>query len=218
MKQFFLLLQLIGSLSVLAQDTTSKWSWGAFTGVERNYRLLNTPFSEDRDRWNDAEIPVNRIVGGLRFERKLSNRFSCTAGMMYADRGYQIDSIPEASIHGLNFHYRYVEVPIGIFYTTPLKGKNALLSGVTAAIAYKLSDAVFYFKDGQTAQFEMHAGQFDRTAFNVSAMLGVRRAISNTANLDVYLNGTQSLIGIASGDYIRRLNAVGIFLAISNHF
>jgi len=218
MKQFFLLLQLIGSLSVLAQDSTNKWSWGAFTGVERNYRLLDTPLSEDRDRWNGVEKSVNRISGGLRFERKLNNRFSFSAGLMYADRGYQIDSIQEAAIHGLNFHYRYVELPIGIFFTTALHGKNNLLLGVSAACAYNLSDGVFYFKDGQTAQFEMHAGQFDDIAFNVSAMLGVRRTLSNTVNLDVYVNGAQSIFGIASGDYIRRLNALGLFLALSNRF
>jgi hypothetical protein len=53
---------------------------------------------------------------------------------------------------------------------------------------------------------------------NVSAALGVRRTITNTAKLDIYLSGNQSLSPLANGDLERRFFSVGLFISVMNTF
>jgi hypothetical protein len=221
MKTTLYILLFVLSCDAIAQDTLSKWSWGVVGGVEQMGRSL-TDVNDNQDvvdQWNSLEENVWRLSGGLRVQRTLSNHLSLYTGLNYADRGYRIDTLQDAGINTLDFHFRYVEIPVGVFYSGLKFGKNSLLAGAAVNMGLSINDVVYYNKNGQTAQFEMQAvSNVNPFVVNVSAALGVRRAITNTANLDVYFNGNQSLTPLSEGSLERRLNSVGLFLAVTSAF
>jgi len=94
-----------------------------------------------------------------------------------------------------------------------------LLASASVNAAFGMSNTLYYYKNGQTARFEMEAvPNLNPFIFNVSAALGVRRTITNTAKLDLYLSGNQSLSPIANGDLERRFSTVGLFISVMNSF
>jgi hypothetical protein len=85
--------------------------------------------------------------------------------------------------------------------------------------AFLIDNTLQYSKDGQTARFEMEAVQNAKPiGWNVSAGLGVRRAVTNTANVDLYLGGNQALSPLAEGSLERRLFSLGLYLSITDTF
>jgi hypothetical protein len=204
-----------------AQDTLSKWSWGGVVGVERHYRSLNSESiqADVADSWNEIETPAWRISGGLKVEWTPIERFSISTGVLYVDRGYRIDTLSDARLNNLEYHFRYLDIPVGFYYTGRKNNKNRLFAGAAMNAGFALSNVLFYNKDGQTAQFKMPA---DEATFpmilNVSASLGVRRSITNNASVDLYINGIQSLKPISEGALERRFNSVGLFVSILNRF
>ncbi len=221
MKTTLYILLFVLSCDAIAQDTLSKWSWGVVGGVESMGRSL-TDANDDQDvvdQWNSLEENVWRLSGGVRLQRSLTNHVSFYTGLNYSDRGYRIDTLQDAGINTLDFHFRYVELPVGVFYSGLKFGKNSLLVGAAVNLGLSINDVVYYNKNGQTAQFEMGAvSNLNSVIVNVSAALGIRRAITNTANLDVYFNGNQSLTPLAQGSLERRLNSVGLILAVTSAF
>lgn len=204
-----------------AQDTLSHWSFGVVVGVEQCGRLLTDAGGDQDvvDYWNSLEQNVWRISGGLRAERKLNDRFSFYTGLNYVNRGYQIDTLEDAGLNSLDFHFRSLEVPFGIIYSGKLSGKNSLFAASSLSMGYAWNDVVYYQKNGQTAQFEMQAfTNVNAISANVSAALGVRRSISETANADFYFSGNQSLTPAADGSLERRFYALGFFVAITTKF
>lgn len=221
MKTTLYILLFVLSCDAIAQDTLSKWSWGVVGGVDRMGRQL-TDASDNQDavdQWNSLEENVWRLSGGVRLQRSLTNHVSLYTGLNYSDRGYRIDTLQDAGINTLDFHFRYVEIPVGVFFSGLKFGKNSLLVGAAVNLGLSINDVVYYNKNGQSAQFEMEAiSNLNPVIVNVSAVLGIRRAITNTANLDVYFNGNQSLTPLAQGSLERRLNSVGLILAVTSAF
>jgi hypothetical protein len=221
MKTILYIFLLAFSCQAVAQDSLSKWSLGAVGGLDLMRRKL-TDANENQDvvyQWNSLEKSVWRMNGGLRVQRSISNHLSIYSGLHYADRGYRIDTLEAAGISSLQFHFRYLEIPVGVFYTGLNFGKNSLLAGAAVQLGVCLNDILYYNKNGQSAQFEMKAvSNLNPLVVNVSAALGIRRAITNTANLDVYLNGNQSMMPLAEGALERRLYSVGICLALTESF
>jgi hypothetical protein len=206
---------------VFSQDTLSKWSWGVMGGVERCGRILKDVNNDEESLkvWTDLEDNVWRLSGGMRIQRQLIGHFSVFSGLTYVDRGYRIDTLPNAGLNTLEYHFQYVEVPFGIAYSPAKNKKNSLLASASFITAFGLSNKLYYNKDGQTARFEMQAApDLNPTTMNVSAALGVRRAITNTAKLDIYVSGNQSLSPISSGPLERRFRSVGMFISIMNSF
>jgi hypothetical protein len=108
---------------------------------------------------------------------------------------------------------------LGFHYTGIESKKNRLFAGVGINISIAVSNVLQYQKNGQTAQFEMKAeSEMRPILLNVSASLGLRRAITNNATVDLYLNGIQSLKSYAEGPLERRFNSVGLFVSILNRF
>jgi hypothetical protein len=221
MKTTLYILFLVLSCDAIAQDTLSKWSWGVAGGVERMGRSLTAAGNNQdaADQWDALEEDVWRLTGGVRLQRALSKHLTLYTGLNYADRGYRIDTLQGAGINNLDFHFRYVEIPVGVFLSALKFGKNSVLAGAALNVGVGINNRLYYFKDGQTAQFEMQAvSDFNSFVFNVSAALGIRRAITNTANLDFYFNGNQSMSPLAQGSLERRLNSIGLFLAVTSAF
>jgi hypothetical protein len=221
MKTTLYILLFVLSCDVFAQDTLSKWSWGVVGGVERTGRSIDDMGDNQDavDQWNSLEENVWRLTGGVRVQRALSNHLAVYTGLNYIDRGYRIDTLLDAGINGLDFHFRYIELPVGVFYNGLKFGKNSILAGVAMNAGINIDDRLYYNKIGQTAQFEMEAvSDLNPIGVNVSASLGIRRAITNTASLEVYFNGSQSLTPLAQGSLERRLNSVGLFLAVTSGF
>ena len=204
---------------VFSQDTLSKWSWGVMGGVERCGRILKDVNNDEESLkvWNDLEDNVWRLSGGMRIQRQLIGHFSVFSGLTYVDRGYSIDTLPGAGLNTLEYHFQYVEVPFGISYSSANNKKNSLLASASIITAFGLSNKLYYNKDGQTARFEMQAvPDLNPFTMNVSAALGVRRAITNTAKLDIYVSGNQSLSPLANGPLERRFSSNVMFVSIMN--
>lgn len=221
MKKSLLLLLIAVTTDCFSQDSLSRWSFGLMGGVEQCGRSLNHTEGDQGaiDQWNSLENNVWRLSGGLRAERKLSEHFSLLTGLNYTDRGYSIDTLKEGRLNDLNFHFRYVEVPVGVIYTGKSFGKNALLASAGMSVGYAVSNVLFYRKDGQSALFDMQAvSDVNPFQANVSAALGVRRTITNSANADFYISGNQSLLPLSQGSLERRFYAFGFFVALTNHF
>jgi hypothetical protein len=221
MKQLFLITLLIAGLACSAQDTLSNWSFGGLLGVDRQYRVLNAEnsLSGTAEAWDDLETAAWRVSGGLKVQWSPLKRFALSTGIIYVDRGYKIDSLKDARLHGLEYHFRYVDIPLGINYTGIETKKNRLFAGVGINTSIAVSNVLQYQKNGQTAQFEMNAeGEIRPILLNVSASLGVRRTITNNATVDLYVNGIQSLKSYAEGPLERQFNSVGLFVSILNRF
>jgi hypothetical protein len=221
MKQLFLITLLIAGFACNAQDTLSNWSFGGLLGVDRQYRVLNTEasLSGTAEAWDDLESAAWRISGGLKVQWSLFKRFAFSSALVYVDRGYRIDSLKDARLHGLEYHFRYVDIPLGFHYTGIETKKNRLFAGVGVSTSIAVSNVLQYQKNGQTAQFEMKAeSEIRPILLNVSASLGLRRTITNNATVDLYVNGIQSLKSYAEGPLERRFNSVGLFVSILNRF
>ena len=221
MKQLFLITLLIAGLACNAQDTLSNWSFGGLLGVDRQYRVLNAEnsLSGTAETWNELESAAWRISGGLKVQWSPLKRFALSTGIIYVDRGYKIDSLKNARLHGLEYHFRYVDIPLGFHYTGVESKKNRLFAGVGINTSIAVSNVLQYQKNGQTAQFEMKAeSEIRPILLNVSASLGLRRTITNNATVDLYVNGIQSLKSYAEGPLERRFNSVGLFVSILNRF
>ena len=221
MKQLLLITLLIAGLACSAQDTLSNWSFGGLLGVDRQYRVLNTEasLSGTAEAWDDLESAAWRVSGGLKVQWSPLKRFALSTGIIYVDRGYNIDSLKDARLHGLEYHFRYVDIPLGIYYTGIETKKNRLFAGVGISTSIAISNVLQYQKNGQTAQFEMKAeSEMRPILLNVSASLGIRRTITNNATVDLYVNGIQSLKSYAEGPLERRFNSVGLFVSILNRF
>ena len=221
MKQLFLIILLIAGVACHAQDTLSNWSFGALLGFDRQYRVLNAEnsLSGTAEVWDDLESAAWRISGGLKVQWSPLKRFALSTGIIYVDRGYKIDSLEDARLHGLEYHFRYVDIPLGFHYTGIESKKNRLFAGVGINTSIAFSNVLQYQKNGQTAKFEMKAeSEIRPILLNVSASLGVRRTITNNATVDLYVNGIQSLKSYAEGPLERRFNSVGLFVSILNRF
>jgi len=221
MKNYFIFV-IVGWCSLAcAQDTTGRWSLGLVGGIEQCGRMLRHVNDDNMaiEQWNGLEKNVWRITGGLRAEWKLTQHWSLLTGLSYADRGYRIDTLTEASLNDLDYHFRFVELPVGVVYNSKSFGRNSLLASAQITLGYSLNNVLYYRKDGQSAIFEMPAFQgVNPFQSNVSAALGVRRAINERANADIYFSGNQSLLPIADGPLERRMYAVGFFIAVTNRF
>lgn len=221
MKQLFLITLLIAGLACNAQDTLSNWSFGGLLGVDRQYRVLNAEnsLSGTAETWDDLESAAWRVSGGFKVQWAPLKRFALSTGIIYVDRGYKIDSLEDARLHGLEYHFRYVDIPLGFHYTGIESKKNRLFAGVGINTSIAVSNVLQYQKNGQTAQFEMEAeSEMRPILLNVSASLGLRRTITNNATVDLYVNGIQSLKSYAEGPLERRFNSVGLFVSILNRF
>lgn len=221
MKKTIAILFLCLPVFVFSQDTLSKWSWGVMGGVERCGRLLQDANNDEEslEAWNDVEENVWRLTGGMRLQRELNSHFSVFSGLTYVNRGYRIDTLQDAGLNSLVYHFRYVEVPLGISYSSAPNKKNSLLASASFITAFGVGNKLYFNKDGQTARFEMQAvPDLNPITLNVSAALGVRRAITNTAKLDVYVSGNQSLSPLANGPLERRFSSIGMFVSIMNAF
>jgi hypothetical protein len=152
-------------------------------------------------------------------QRDITSHVAFYTGLGYVNRGYSIDTLADAGLNSLSFHYRYVDVPAGIVLNTFKKNRNSFVASAAITGLIGLNSSLYYYKDGQTARFEMQAvPEMNRFVLNVSAALGVRRAITNTANLDLYVSGNQALSALAAGSLERRLNAVGIYVSVMSRF
>ena len=221
MKKTIAILFLCLPVFVFSQDTLSKWSWGVMGGVERCGRILQDASNDEEslEVWNELEESVWRLTGGVRLQRALNGHFSVFSGLTYVDRGYRIDTLQDAGLNSLVYHFRYAEVPLGISYSSAPNKKNSLLASASFITAYGVGNKLYFNKDGQTARFEMQAvPDLNPITLNVSAALGVRRTITNTAKLDIYVSGNQSLSPLANGPLERRFSSIGMFVSIMNAF
>jgi hypothetical protein len=190
-------------------------------GVERCSRQLMDVNNDEQltKVWNELEGHVWRLSGGVRLQHQLNSHISLFSGLNYVDRGYRMDTLPDAGLNTLDYHFQYAEVPLGIYYSSSPNKKNSLLAGASVQAAFSVGNKLYFNKDGQTARFEMQAApDLNLMTLNVSAALGVRRTITNTAKLDVYVSGNQSLSPIALGPLERRLNSIGLFVSVLNAF
>jgi hypothetical protein len=206
---------------LFSQDTLSKWSWGATFGLERCGRTLKAEdgSNADLDIWNGLEEKVWRFAGGLRIQRELGSGLSLFSGINYINRGYSIDTIQDAQLNTLDYSFKSIELPLGIAFQPATGRKNSLLLNASINAAFLIDNTLQYSKDGQTARFEMEAVQNAKPiGWNVSAGLGVRRAVTNTANVDLYLGGNQALSPLAEGSLERRLFSLGLYLSITDTF
>jgi hypothetical protein len=221
MKKYLLLICIGFSSVCFSQDTLSNWSFGLVGGLDQCGRVLKHSGNDQgvTAPWNSLEKKVLRLSGGLRLERNFSKHFSLLTGLNYVDRGYSIDTLQDAGLNGLEFHFRYIELPLGLIYTGKALGKNSLLASAGVTFGYAVSDILYYRKDGQSALFEMQAvNNMKPFQANVSAALGIRRNVTARANADLYLSGNQALLPVAQGELERRFYSFGIFLAVTNHF
>lgn len=217
---FFILFNCSAGLCI-AQDTLSRWSWGVVGGVDVCGRQLESQSNDQTalDTWNSLEKGVYRLTGSFRLQRDITSHVAFYTGLGYVNRGYSIDTLADAGLNSLSFHYRYVDVPLGIVFNTHKAKRNSLVASAAITGLIGLNNSLYYYKDGQTARFEMQAvPEMNRFVLNVSAVLGVRRAITNTANLDIYVSGNQALSALAAGSLERRLNAVGIYVSVMSRF
>jgi hypothetical protein len=173
----------------------------------------------DLDIWNGLEEKVWRFAGGLRIQRELGSGLSLFSGINYINRGYSIDTIQDAQLNTLDYSFKSIELPLGFAFQPATGRKNSLLLNASINAAFLIDNTLQYSKDGQTARFEMEAVQNAKPiGWNVSAGLGVRRAVTNTANVDLYLGGNQALSPLAEGSLERRLFSLGLYLSITDTF
>jgi hypothetical protein len=140
------------------QAQVSKWSFGATSALTLDYRTLYTDGTTTsnaikRIRENNEVKKLSYRVG-LLAQRALSNNLAIESGIMFSDRGYQMDfegGIFEDQIDSTNgftkvtaestgdfdpkVHFRYLEIPITILKTFEIN-KLQYSVGVGSSIDY----------------------------------------------------------------------------------
>jgi hypothetical protein len=220
MKKSIFYLFILFSTCINAQDTLGRWSVGFSGGIDRSYSSIqfqSDPVSEKV--WDSLEMSVWRSTAGLKLSYRIKNNLEAAVGFYYTDRGYRIDTILDAGLHNLKFHYRYFELPIGVNYSIPVNDKNNILFGLAYSLRILVDNKLYYQKIGQTAEFEMNTSANNKVIpSNVMASLGIRRIISQKSNIDLILNSNQSFSNISDGDSKRVLNSIGLHIVLSTQF
>jgi hypothetical protein len=217
MNKILIILSMLSCVFANAQDTLSKWTLGAVGGLNRSYiQIKSSGEPNTAEIWNSFEEPSWGGYVGVRVSYFIQPKMELISGLNFADRGYRIDTLQEAGLHNIKFQYRFLEIPVALNYGFNLNNKNQVITSLGIAARMLVSDKMLYEKFNQTAVYEMSDIQAENTInTNVTASLGLRRLITETFNLDVYIQGNRALSPLGDGPVSRYLNSLGMFVAIS---
>lgn len=206
----------------LGQADSRSLSWTFEAIGYRSYRSIDaseSAFKDVAEQWNELEKASYKGGVGLGFRFPLSERITLQSGLQWAQRGYKLDTIQDASITGMKYHFTAMELPLKVNYMlTDGKAWNPYVSfGVS--LGYIVKSKSTFQRLGQTPEFDFYAdGCLQHIQLGAIGSLGFIRAIDDHSQLFIAADYYQSFAPVMKSTIERRLNHLGVRFGISRGF
>ena len=206
----------------LGQSDSHSLSWTLEAIGYRSYRSIDaneSAFKDVAEQWNELEKASYKGGMGLGLRFSLSERITIQSGLQWAQRGYQVDTIQDASITGMKIQFSAIELPIKVNYLL-MEGKawNPYVS-LGVSLGYMVRSKTTLQKLGQTANFDFYPeGTLQHVQIGAVGSFGLIRAIDDQSELFIGADYYQSFSPIIESTIERRLNHLGIRFGISRGF
>ncbi len=147
-------------LCLNAQVDSSSYFIGGTLGIGYSSRILTTTESElelIEKSYDELEEPAISFRTGLRGGLKIGERSVVSAGLLFAQSGYRIDTLEIASIHNVSFRYQSIEIPLMYQYTV-IKNK-AIKPYVSAGLSgsFIMKSSMHYMKINELEKYKENA-------------------------------------------------------------
>lgn len=221
MKKLLVIFLLASCLDVSAQDSLRHWSFGAGLTLNRVHRISvsDDNLNDNKKMWDSLETPAYRLSASLNISYTPVNRIGIYSGLGYLDMGYRIDSIQEASMNSITFHYRYLELPIGMVLRFRTNSKSSIVGYAALSGRYLLKDKMTFQRNNETATYVASISpEVSPFVIGVNCSLGYSFDFTQSAGIDLMLSGSQALSSVASGGTDRFLNAIGLNVLLRTEF
>lgn len=221
MKNLFFAFILIAGTGY-SQESNSKLRWHASAIGFYSNRLISSneqSASDQLSAWQDAERGVVR--GGLQMglDWNVSQHMELSGGIQFANRGYRLDTLFDASISVMKRNYSFIEVPITANYRLMNFGHWMPVVGLGIQAGFMCDHRIGYKRIGQTPWFEMNEDYpLNKFQLGFVSSIGVLRDIDEKSTLSLACEYYQSLSSIYTGNISRRLNHLGIRFGIQRRF
>lgn len=147
---------------VQAQVDSSSYFLGGTAGIGYSSRILTTTESElelIEKSYDELEEPSVSFRVGIRGGFLLGKKSQITAGLLFSQNGYRIDTLEIASIHNVSFRYQSIDIPLMYHYTF-LKDKSIqpyVCAGLNGSFVVKSS--MHYMKINELEKYKENASE-----------------------------------------------------------
>ena len=206
----------------LGQSDSRSFSWTLEAIGYRSYRSIDaneSAFKDVAEQWNELEKGSYKGGISLGLVLPLTERITIQSGLQWAQRGYKLDTIQDASITGMKHHFTAIELPVKVNYMlTDGKAWNPYVSfGVS--LGYIVKSKTTFQRLGQTPEFDFYPeGRLQHMQLGAIGSLGFIRAIDDQSQLFIAADYYQSFVPVMESTIERRLNHLGVRFGISRGF
>lgn len=205
------------SFRSLAQSDSSGWFVGAAAAAEWNYRWSSVHEETllDKTLFDSLETGAVRLSWGMMTGKKISQRTSVVAGVVFSDRGFRIDTLPVPGWKGMEMHYQYLEIPLMWKMNWFREKKCTPYISFGMFGGWLIRQKVMYEAQGKNEAGRMEdAYALQKANFGLSAALGVNGSLHGGYGYMVDVGWRQSLLSLSNSPFRRYLFGTGITIGI----
>jgi hypothetical protein len=220
MKFIFCFLLLIPA-AMNAQDSTSKVMWGVAYSNDMCYRLskADAGFDDFKSEFDSLESAKYGYSVGLTFNYAVRSNWTIQSGLNFSEKGYRIDTLKEASLTNMKFHFRYIELPVQVGHVFKSKRTIKPCASFGVYVGYLLSQKTHYTPIGEiSSSFLDNSSSLSKVNLGLVTTCGIQTNIQSTYLFKVEAMYKQSLLSLSDGPFNRYLNSLGIVLSLQHSF
>lgn len=221
-KQFFTSLFIIACSAVFAQESQSPWFSQVNAAAYYAHRIASTTDDLTQDElnvFNDLEKGSFHSAYEIGVGRTMREHLAVSATLRLSKRGFQTDTLTDASISIMRYGYTFVDFPIvvrSMFWDE--EGWRPFV-GVGANLSFLIADQTTYKRIGQTPWFEMPSSDAPNNfQFGIIASAGFTKRIQSLSSILLSLEYYQSVSPLYNGVLERRLNHLGLNVGFTRQF
>jgi Outer membrane protein beta-barrel domain len=204
-----------------AQDSTSKVMWGVAFGNDMCYRLskADAGFDNFKSEFDSLESAKYGYSAGLTFSYAVRSNWTIQSGLNFSEKGYRIDTLKEASLTNMKFHFRYVELPVTVGNVFNSKRAVKPCASMGVYVGYLLSQRTTYTPIGEiSSHYADNSSALSNVNLGLVATLGMQTTIQSSYLFKVEAMYKQSLLSLSDGPFNRYLNSLGVVLSLQHSF
>jgi opacity protein-like surface antigen len=208
-------------LCLSAQVDSSKYFIGGTLGIGYSSRILTTTESElelIEKSYNELEEPTVSFRTGLRGGIKIGENSIVSAGLLFSQNGYRIDTLEIASIHNVSFRYKSLEIPLMYQYTF-IKNKSIkpyLSAGVAGS--FIINSSMHYMRINELEKYKENASDgVNKLQFGALVGAGISKRFYENYTFLIESLYHHNFTSIHDGLLERKLTNVSVNFGIVYH-
>lgn len=220
MKKILWILFLV-PFSAVAQDSTGKFLIGISFSNDLCNRLslADDEVVQMKNDFDSLESFQYGMTTGMFAGYSLRSNLTLQAGAYFANRGYKIDTLQQASIANVKFNFRYVEVPVRLNYVFRNSWKLKPFFSAGLSMSLLVQNKTFYRTIGVAGIDDYRDEQkLAPIVYGMNASIGFQKEIQEEYLFQCEVIYRQSVSSISDTPLKRYLNATGINLSLIQKF